>query len=284
MKWFFAAAVAGGALALVPSVRNLDLSVAVASVEPGIPVADSTSPAKPRAPRKGTTRTTISNAALTQVVRQTCAASCHSEQRKLGSLSLEQFDMSAVTGSAASTDVAERMINKLRTGMMPPPGRRRPGGDTLTVLASTLESLIDKVAAVRPEPGVRTFQRLNQAEYQRSIKALLDLDVDAGSWLPLDTKSANFGNIADVQLPSATLLDAYLDAASEISRLAVGDPRASVESQSYKIARLASQWDQAQGAPIGTRGGVSATHTFIADGEYMPTRALDSGFRPPAAV
>jgi hypothetical protein len=219
--------------------------------------------------QKTRTITAISNATLTQVVRQTCAASCHSEQRKLGSLSLEQFDISAVTGSAANTDVAEKMINKLRTGMMPPPGRRRPGGDTLTVLASTLESMIDKVAAVKPEPGVRTFQRLNQAEYERSIKALFDIEVDASSWLPLDTKSANFDNIADVQMPSATLLDAYLDAASEISRLVVGDAKASVESQSYKIARLASQWDQAAGAPIGTRGGVSVTHNFIADGEYV---------------
>jgi hypothetical protein len=156
----------------------------------------------------------------------------------LGSLTLEHFEVAAVTSSPANAEVAEKMINKLRTGMMPPPGRRRPGGDTLIVLATTLESLMDKAAAIRPEPGVRTFQRLNQAEYQRSIKSLLELDVDAGSWLPLDTKSANFDNIADVQLPSATLLDAYLDAASEISRLAVGDPKASVSSSTYKIARL----------------------------------------------
>ena len=270
MKVFVMAAVAGGVLTLLPSVRNLNPAPSVPSIRPGILATDSVSPAKPHAPPKATTRrATISNSALTELVRQTCAASCHSDQRKLGSLTLEHFDIAAVTGSAANTDVAERMINKLRAGMMPPPGRRRPGGDTLTVLASTLETLIDKAAALKPEPGVRTFQRLNQAEYERSIKALLDIDVDAGSWLPLDTKSANFDNIADVQLPSATLLDAYLDAASEISRLAVGDPKASVQSSTYKLARLASQWDQAAGAPIGTRGGVSATHTFIADGEYV---------------
>lgn len=268
MKWFVAAAFVGGALALAPSVRNLDSSP-VTSVRYAIPAAEPTSanavPA-PVLPRRGTT---ISNSALTQIVRQTCAASCHSEQRKQGSLSLEQFDVGAAASSPANAEVAEKVINKLRAGMMPPPGRRRPGGDTLTVLASTLESLLDKAAALKPEPGIRTFQRLNQAEYQRSIKALLDLDVNAGSWLPLDTKSANFDNIADVQLPSATLLDAYLDAASEISRLAVGDPKASVSSTTYKLPRLASQWDRAEGAPIGTRGGVSATHTFIADGEYV---------------
>ena len=274
MKVFAMAAVGLGALALLPSVRSLE-SRSHPLPPPFVPASGSVAPeslpaAKPHAARKaGPTRASISNATLTQVVRQTCAASCHSDQRKLGSLTLEHFDVTAVTSSPANADVAERMINKLRTGMMPPPGRRRPGGDTLIVLATTLESLIDKAAARKPEPGVRTFQRLNQAEYQRSIKSLLDLDVDAGSWLPLDTKSANFDNIADVQLPSATLLDAYLDAASEISRLAVGDPKASVASSTYKLARLASQWDQADGAPIGTRGGVSVSHTFPADGEYV---------------
>ncbi len=275
MKLFFAAAVAGGALALVPSVRNLNSAPSgVAALVPTV-AAESVSAARPHAPPK-TPRvgSTISNSALTQIVRQTCASSCHSDERKLGSLTLEHFEVTGATASPANTEVAEKMINKLRTGMMPPPGRKRPGGDTLTVLASTLESLIDRAAVIRPEPGVRTFQRLNQAEYQYSIKALLDLDVNAGSWLPLDTKSANFDNIADVQLPSATLLDAYLDAASEISRLAVGDPKASVGSSNYKLARLASQWDQAEGAPIGTRGGVSVSHTFPADGEYVISVSL----------
>ena len=208
----------------------------------------------------------ISNEALTAVVRKTCAESCHSESRKRGDLSLEKFE---VGKAASSPDVAEKVITKLRAGMMPPPGRPRPAGDTLTVLAETLERLVDAAAALRPEPGNRTFQRLNRAEYERSIRDLLTLEVDAGKWLPLDTKSANFDNIADVQMPSATLLDAYLDAASEISRLAVGDPKASVSTSTYKIPRLAAQWDRAPGAPFGTRGGVSVVHNFPADGEYV---------------
>lgn len=271
IKVFLSAVIAGGALAVIPSVRfpAPPLSPAAGAMVK-LALLDSVSVARPHAPAKTVRRgSTISTNALTEMVRQTCAASCHSDQRKLGSLTLEHFDVAAAATSPANSEVAEKMINKLRAGMMPPPGRKRPGGDTLTVLATTLESLIDKAAALKPEPGVRTFQRLNQAEYERSIKAILDLDVNAGSWLPLDTKSANFDNIADVQLPSATLLDAYLDAASEISRLAVGDPKASVGSATYKLPRLASQWDQAEGAPVGTRGGVAVSHTFPADGEYV---------------
>src|SRR5215207_11374166 len=131
------------------------------------------------------------------------------------------------------------MIAKLQAGMMPLPGYHRPGGDTLIQLATTLEQILDRAAATRPNPGGRTFQRLNRAEYERSIHDLLGLDVNAGDWLPLDTKSANFDNIADVQTPSATLLDSYLDAASEIARLTVGDAKTTITSTTYKLGRLA---------------------------------------------
>jgi len=214
--------------------------------------------------------TALAASALTDVVKKTCAG-CHSDQRKQGNLSLQGFDMTNINGSP---ELAEKMIGKLRAGMMPPPGRPRPGGDTLNMLAGTLERMMDARYALNPNPGTRTFQRLNRAEYERSVKDLLGVDIKAESWLPLDTKSANFDNIADVQTPSATLLDSYLDAASEISRLAVGDPKASVSTSSYRIARLASQVDPVEGAPAGTRGGTSVMHTFPADGQYVFTITL----------
>ncbi len=179
---------------------------------------------------------------------------------------LEGFD---VAQAAQNAELTEKMIGKLQAGMMPPPGRARPGGDTLAVLQSTLERLVDTRAALKPEPGSRNFQRLNRAEYAQSIKELLTLEIDPGKWLPLDTKSANFDNIADVQMPSATTLDAYLDAASEIARLAVGDSKANPTSATYKVPRLASQLEHVEGAPVGTRGGTAVTHNFPADGEYV---------------
>ena len=203
--------------------------------------------------------------ALTSVVQDYCTG-CHSDEKKKGELTLDHFEV----GKAVLTpELAEKMITKLRAGMMPPPGKERPKADTLELLASTLERLIDAEATKRPDPGMRGFQRLNRAEYEQSIKALLGLDIDAGSWLPLDSKSANFDNIADTQIPSATVLDSYLDAASEVSRLAVGDAKASVSNKTYKIPRLASQIDHVSGAPAGTRGGLSVLHTFPADGEYV---------------
>src|SRR3954468_17822138 len=210
-------------------------------------------------------RSVISTDTLTKVVRNTCGA-CHNDGMMIGGFSVDSFN---VPDAAKHAERVEKMITKLRAGMMPPPGEDRPGGDTLTVLFETLEQLLDKAAAANPNPGGRTFQRLNRAEYERSIHDLLTLDVDASKWLPLDTKSANFDNIADVQTPSATLLDSYLDAASEIARLAVGEANATPTSTTYKLPRLASQLDQADGAPVGTRGGMAVTHIFPADGDYI---------------
>src|SRR5262249_30147103 len=141
-------------------------------------------------------------------VKRYCVT-CHNDTRRTGGLSLASFDTTKV---AANAELAERVIRKLQAGFMPPPGASRPDGEVSASLISTLEHQIDTAAATRPSPGVRTFQRLNRPEYARSIKELLALDVDAGNWLPLDTKSANFDNIADAQALSPTLLEAYLNA------------------------------------------------------------------------
>ena len=206
----------------------------------------------------------ISPEALTGVVRRACTT-CHNDEQKTGNLSLSTFDVAAAPNTP---DIAEKIIRTLAAGMMPPPGIPRPGGDTLAALVETLETIMDEAAAAAPNPGGRPFQRLNRPEYAASVKDLLGLDVDAGAYLPLDTKSANFDNIADVQTLSPTLVAAYLNAADEISRLAVGDPSATPSEATYTVPRTASQTAHVDRAPYGTRGGVSVIHNFPADGKY----------------
>ena len=201
---------------------------------------------------------------LTAVVQRYCQV-CHNDQLLTGNLSLEGFD---VANPMARAETAEKVIQKLRVGMMPPPGMPRPGGDTLLALAEELEDKLDKAAAADPNPGGRSFQRLNRIEYQNSIRELLGLEVNAGDYLPPDTKSANFDNIADAQLLSPTLTDAYLRAAMSISRLAIGNPDATPDETTHLVARRVSQVGPVEGAPFGTRGGVSVVHNFPADGEY----------------
>jgi hypothetical protein len=201
---------------------------------------------------------------------------CHSEKGKAGGLSLASFD---VAHAAENPEVAEKMIRKLQAGFMPPPLAPRPDAATHAALVAALETTLDAAAAARPNPGVRTFQRLNRPEYALAIKDLLALDVDAANWLPLDTKSANFDNIADAQALSPTLLESYLNAASAISRMAVGDRNAASVDSTYTNAGYVSQhpWDHVDGAPYGTRGGIVVNHVFPADAEYVFLASLVAG-------
>jgi hypothetical protein len=198
------------------------------------------------------------------VVTQTCRT-CHNDRSRTGNLSLQSFE---VATAAEQAEVTEQIIRKLRAGQMPPPGVRRPDDAVLDGLADLLEAKVDARSAAQATPGRRTFQRLNRAEYARSIGDLLALDVNVGEYLPLDAKSANFDNIADAQLLSPSVMQAYLTAAAEISRLAVGDPAAAARESTFPVSRWTSQREHVEGAPYGTRGGVSVVHTFVADGDY----------------
>jgi len=226
---------------------------------PGTPAAHAPLPRHERGARPS-----LSAADLNAVVKRSCQR-CHNNNVPRGNLSLDSFDVAAAPKSA---EVTEQIIAKLRSGMMPPPGSARPGADTLAALMESLESQMDAYAAANPNPGARSFQRLNRAEYSAAIRDLLGLEIDAGAYLPLDTKSENFDNIADAQHLSPSLLDSYLRAASEVSWTAVGNPRVTPASATYNVPRTASQLDHVEGAPIGTRGGISVVHTFPADGMY----------------
>ena len=209
--------------------------------------------------------TGMTASAQAELVSQYCAT-CHSERGKAGELSLVGWD---TRRASEHRDLTEKMIHKLRAGMMPPAGARRPPEAALASFVGALEARMDALAAANPDPGWRPFQRLNRAEYTREIKHLLGLDVDVTAFLPPDTISDGFDNVADVQTFSPTLMEGYLRAASRIAMLAVGDPDSSATQATFKLPKTASQLERADGAPPGTRGGISVDHTFPADGEYV---------------
>ena len=215
----------------------------------------------------------IPSAALTEVVAHYCA-DCHNPVTLRGNLTLADFDVDSAPAHIATS---EKMIRKLRAKIMPPPGSPRPLGDTLTALAEAMENLIDKSA--RPNPGARTFPRLNRPEYERAVRDLLGVEVNANDYLPLDTKSANFDNIADAQALSPTLLESYLNAAAAVSRIALGDRSAANLVTTYTASPFSSQhqWDHVEGAPYGTRGGIVADHAFPADGQYTLRLNVEGG-------
>jgi len=216
---------------------------------------------------------TMSVEAQNALVASTCV-SCHNDKSKAGGLSLQTFDAAKIEQNA---EVVEKMIRKLRAGMMPPSTvRNRPDAAALDTFAASLEAPLDRTAARTPNPGHRPFQRLNRAEYQRAIRDLLYLDVDVTAFLAPDTVSSGYDNIADVQVFSPTMLQGYLTAATRIATLALGDRSASPAEATYKVPRTQSQMVHIEGTPWGTRGGLAVVHTFPADGEYTFRMLLHS--------
>jgi mono/diheme cytochrome c family protein len=229
-----------------------------------LPQASTTSPVA-QAPVQASATSTSGAAADLALVKTYCVG-CHSDRGKAGGLSLAAFDPAR---AAEAPEIAEKLVRKLNAGMMPPVGMKRPDPATLATFVRGLEGRLDQAAAAHPNPGWRPFQRLTRVEYASAVKGLLDLDIDATLYLPPDTNSHGFDNVADAQSFSPTLFEGYLRAASQISRLAVGDRTATATSVTYRIPQFESQMRHVEGTPFGARGGLSVVHTFPADGSYV---------------
>src|ERR1041384_4460844 len=192
-------------------------------------------------------------------------ATCHSEKLKTGGLSLVQVDLSK---PGAQPELWEKVVRKLHTGVMPPPGMPQPSEADRHAILTWLETSLDAASAARPNPGrTDTLRRLNRTEYQNAIRDLLALDIDAASLLPADESGYGFDNV-NVSDLSATLLNRYISAAQKISRLAVGSTETSLQSDTIMLPADLTQEDQLPGLPMGTRGGLSKSLTFAQDGEY----------------
>ncbi len=190
---------------------------------------------------------------------------CHNERLKTAGLMLDKLDINHV---GASAETWEKVIRKLRGGMMPPQGRPRPANADLDKFAGWLESSIDKTAAGNADPGRAPIHRLNRTEYGNAVRDLLSLELDVTDLLPADDESNGFDNIADVLKLSPSLLEQYLAASRKISSLAAGDMSASPLTSVYRTAPDLAQDDHIEGLPLGTRGGLSIHHNFPLDGQY----------------
>jgi hypothetical protein len=273
------AAALGVTLVLVGSPKGIQL--AMNGIDPSPTLGTVSTAAAPELATPVAPRTEIPDADLNQIMTQYCVV-CHNEPMvKAGGLGSPpvHFQGYDIAKPEAQWDISEKMVKKLRAGMMPPPGMPRPGGDTMLVLVETLEKNLDNAAKKNPNPGVRPSQRLTRIEYERAVKELLGLEVNSGDWLPLDVMSANFDNVAEVQGLSPLVLESYMNAASEISRMAVGDRNAIQAKRTYTNSDYVSQhpYDHVDGAPYGTRGGIVVNHVFPVDGYYQFNMTFSNG-------
>jgi hypothetical protein len=197
-------------------------------------------------------------------LKQYCV-SCHNSRARTGGLALDAADVARVDGHA---ETWEKVVRKLRTGMMPPDGAPQPSSDVRAAFTAALEGALDAAAARHPDPGAPALHRLNRTEYGNAIRDLLALDVDVSALLPPDDSTAGFDNMADVLGVSPALIEGYVAAATKISRLAVGDPSIGLDRVVYRVPGDLAQDVHVEGLPLGTRGGMVVRHTFPLDAEY----------------
>src|SRR5579863_483402 len=191
---------------------------------------------------------------------------CHNDKLRTADLSLEKMDLAHPADGA---EVWEKVIRKVRVGMMPPQGAPQPDAAARAGLVSWLETALDRQAAQKPNPGRSLVHRLNRAEYANAIRDLLSLNVDSTSLLPPDDSGYGFDNIADVLGVSPVLLERYVSAAGKISAMAVGDPHTAPGSETFRVRQDASQDVHIEGLPLGTIGGLLIKTTLPLDGEYI---------------
>ena len=197
--------------------------------------------------------------------------SCHSQRAKAAGqesarkLTLDDLDPARVSEHA---DRWEVVVRKLRAGMMPPANARRPDRATYEGFITGLENELDRTAVpYTPSPGLH---RLNRTEYANAIRDMLALEIDPAAYLPPDDSTHGFDNIAGALGISSTLVEASVNAAGKISRLAIAEPTPP-GLVVYRTPEDTSQDYHIEGLPFGTRGGILVKHLFPSDGEYTVT-------------
>ncbi|HYJ94931.1 MAG TPA: DUF1587 domain-containing protein, partial [Vicinamibacterales bacterium] len=256
---------AGGVAALSVAVVVGQTSQPTATSRPAAsPVArQQTAPQTP-APVKPVAPATGEEAATSRALVDQYCVTCHNARLKTGGLVLDkdQLDFSRL---ADHTELAEKVVRKVRAGLMPPTNSRRPDAATMESFLRFMETSLDANASQHlPAPGLH---RLNRTEYANAIRDLLSLEVDATKFLPPDDSTRGFDNIAGALTMSPALMEAYLSASGKISRLAIGDVSAPTQAV-FDVPADTAQNHHIEGLPFGTRGGMLIKHQFPADGLY----------------
>ena len=196
---------------------------------------------------------------------KTYCVACHNAKLRTGGLAFDELDAVGVPGKA---QVWEKVVRKLRGGMMPPPGMPRPDKRQADAFVSWMEGYLDASAALDPNPGEVALHRLNRKEYANAIYDILGLKVDASELLPQDAQANGFDNIANVLQASPAFFNQYMAAARTVAVQAVGRPDARPGSKTYVNPGKGAQAFHVDGLPLGTRGGFAVQHAFPSDGEY----------------
>ncbi|MEJ7711811.1 MAG: DUF1592 domain-containing protein [Pyrinomonadaceae bacterium] len=209
---------------------------------------------------------------------------CHSSQLKSGELNLEAYK--TALGVVKDRVTWEHVLQKVRSGEMPPKGMPRPDEAELKAFTNWVESEFERSDQLaKPDPGRVTARRLNRAEYNNTVRDLLGVDLHPADDFPQDDSGYGFDNIGDVLSLSPVLMEKYLVAAEKVARTALFGP----EQLKPTLLRLRVQGRRIDPATIpqsdydltglSLPNAIHVAHRFPVDGEYI-IRVFLGGVRP----
>ena len=214
---------------------------------------------------------------------------CHNTTDWAGGFAFDTLDLSH---PGQDPEIWENAITKLTGRLMPPAGQKEPSQAVVDSFIDYLEGRLDASSSDRGVGHV-PLERLSRDEFAASVKGLLGVTVDPQQVLPTEIEVDGFSNIARALTVSPTFMQQYLIAARHIAQTAVGEPVPKLESffsggggggGGQAGLGSAAQYTHRDGFPLGTRGGVSLTHVFPADGLYRFSfhdgDSLDAGLYP----
>ena len=189
---------------------------------------------------------------------------CHNAKVKTAGVAIEPLLNASSLESHA--EVWEKALRKMRTGEMPPPGAPRPLPAATHGVVELVSGELDRLAALRPDPGRVTLHRLNRAEYNNAVRDLLAVEFRPADDFPADDSGYGFDNIAGVLSLPPVLMEKYLKAAERISRQALGR----VKFEPVLERRAVQPGRRPPGAaPLASRGFAGIEYSFPADAEYL---------------
>ncbi len=196
---------------------------------------------------------------------QYCLA-CHDDTSMVAGISFENVDWK---NPGKSGELLEKVIRKVGTGEMPPPGMPHPRMADAHAFTGWLVDSLDKYAAAHPNPGRPAVHRLNRAEYSNAIRDLLALDTKPGSLLPVDDSGYGFDNIGDVLSLSPSLIERYLSVARRVGQTAVGDLTLKPSDEEFLNPMKKATDRVSDDLPFDSAGGMSIRYYFPVDAEYV---------------
>src|SRR5262245_29316304 len=213
---------------------------------------------------------------------------CHTDKKR-GDVRLDLFQDEKALARGLLT--LEKTIGMLRKHAMPPKGRPRPGDAEVKPVLAWLEAFLEHMDRQLPaDQGRVVVRRLNQAEYNNTVRNLLGVDFRPADDFPADVPGHGFDTVGGTLTVSPALVEKYLAAAEKVARTAVFGVAPMkperVAHQPYFTADAFSKnktvkhdYDE---TGMSLPSALHVVQRFPADGEYT-LRGILRGVRPPGS-